>query len=102
MGQSLLPLSIGRFIYTAGKSNPEETIMKAYVLINIRSGEVKEVVRQLRRVEGVVEASMTFGPYDAVAVTETGDINKLGTLLATSIQPIPGILETLTCLAVDV
>jgi DNA-binding Lrp family transcriptional regulator len=76
--------------------------MKAYVLINIRSGEVKEVVRQLRRVEGVVEASMTFGPYDAVAVTETGDINKLGTLLATSIQPIPGILETLTCLAVDV
>jgi hypothetical protein len=62
--------------------------MKAYVLINIRTGDVKEVVKNLRRVQGVVEANMTFGPYDAI--------------LATAIQPIPGVLETLTCLAVDV
>jgi hypothetical protein len=26
----------------------------------------------------------------------------VGTILATAIQPIPGVLETLTCLAVDV
>jgi DNA-binding Lrp family transcriptional regulator len=45
---------------------------------------------------------MTFGLYDAVAVIETSDINKIGSLLATAIQPIPGVLETLTCLAVDV
>jgi hypothetical protein len=45
---------------------------------------------------------MTFGPYDAVAVVQNSDINRLGALLAADIQPIPGILETLTCLAVDV
>ena len=44
--------------------------MKAYVMIKIRAGEVKEVVHQLRKVQGVVEAHMTFGPYDAVAVIE--------------------------------
>ena len=49
--------------------------MKAYVLINIRTGDVKEVVKNLRRIESVVEANMTFGPYDAVAVIETDDIN---------------------------
>jgi DNA-binding Lrp family transcriptional regulator len=76
--------------------------MKAYVLINIRTGDVKEVVKNLRRVQGVVEANMTFGPYDAVAVVETDDISGVGTILAGSIQPIPGILETLTCLAVEV
>ena len=76
--------------------------MKAYVLINIRTGDVKEVVKNLRRVQGVIEANMTFGPYDAVAVIETDDINGVGTILASEIQPIPGILETLTCLAVDV
>jgi DNA-binding Lrp family transcriptional regulator len=76
--------------------------MKAYVLINIRTGDVKEVVKNLRRVQGVVEANMTFGPYDAVAVIETDDINGVGTILASEIQPIPGVLETLTCLAVDV
>ena len=76
--------------------------MKAYVLVNIRTGDVKEVVKQLRRISKVTEANMTFGPYDAVAVIETDDINSVGDILANEIQPIPGVLETLTCLAVDV
>jgi DNA-binding Lrp family transcriptional regulator len=76
--------------------------MKAYVLVNIRTGDVKEVVKNLRRIDSVAEANMTFGPYDAVAVVETDDINSVGAILANEIQPIPGVLETLTCLAVDV
>ena len=76
--------------------------MKAYVLIKIRAGEVKEVVKQLRKVTGVVEAHMTFGPYDAVAVVETPDISRLGAVTASAIQPIPGVEQTLTCLAVEV
>ena len=76
--------------------------MKAYVLIKIRAGEVKDVVRNLRKVEGVTEAYMTFGPYDAVAVVETTDIAKLGAITASAIQPIPGVEQTLTCLTVDI
>ncbi|MBI5840753.1 MAG: Lrp/AsnC ligand binding domain-containing protein [Chloroflexi bacterium] len=76
--------------------------MKAYILIKIRTGEVKQVVKQLRKLEAVKSAEMTFGPYDAIAVVENGDVSKLGSLLASEIQPIPGIEQTLTCLAVDV
>ena len=76
--------------------------MKAYIMIKIRAGEVGEVVHQLRKVNGVVEAHMTFGPYDAVAVVETADIARLGAITASEIQPIPGVEQTLTCLAVDV
>ena len=76
--------------------------MKAYVMIKIRAGEVKDVVSSLRKVSGVIEAHMTFGPYDAVAVVETTDVAKLGTITASEIQPIPGVEQTLTCLAVDV
>jgi DNA-binding Lrp family transcriptional regulator len=75
--------------------------MRAYVLINVRPGEIREVVRQLARVEGVSEATMTFGPYDAVAVVEAADVAGVGRVLATGIQPIPGVTETLTCLAVE-
>ena len=75
--------------------------MKAYVLIKIRAGEVKDVVKQLLKVEGVKEAHMTFGPYDAVAVVETTDVARLGSIAASGIQPIPGVEQTLTCLAVD-
>ncbi len=76
--------------------------MKAYIMIKIRAGDVKEVVGHLRKINGVVEAHMTFGPYDGVAVVEAADIAKLGAITALEIQPIPGVEQTLTCLAVDV
>lgn len=76
--------------------------MKAYVMIKIRAGEVKDVVGHLRKIQSVKEAHMTFGPYDAVAVVETLDVATLGQVTALEIQPIPGVEQTLTCLAVDV
>ncbi len=75
--------------------------MKAYVLIKTRPGEIQEVVKQLRKLEGVSEAHMTFGPFDVVAEVETTDVAKLGAITASGIQPIPGVEQTLTCLTVD-
>lgn len=76
--------------------------MKAYVLIKVHAGDVKDVVGKLRQINDLVEAHMTFGPYDAIAVIETSDIARLGKITALEIQPIPGVEQTLTCLAVDV
>ena len=76
--------------------------MKAYVMIKIRPGNVNEVVRRLHETAHILEASMTFGPYDAVAVIESPDLGGLGTIIASSIQPMPGVEQTLTCLAVEV
>lgn len=75
--------------------------MQAYVLIKVRTGEISEVVRQLRKVAGVKEANMTFGPFDAVAIIQADDNKHLGQILATGIQPIPGVQDTLTCLAIE-
>jgi DNA-binding Lrp family transcriptional regulator len=75
--------------------------MKAYVMIHVRPGSVPEVVRNLKRLNGVVDAHMTFGPYDVVAIVQASDINTLGPLIATEVQPIPGVLDTLTCLVVE-
>jgi DNA-binding Lrp family transcriptional regulator len=76
--------------------------MKAYVLLHIRTGEVPQVLNLLGKVASVTEAHMTFGPYDAVAVLEAKDVNAIGRIISSEIQPIPGIEETLTCLAVDI
>jgi DNA-binding Lrp family transcriptional regulator len=75
--------------------------MKAYILINVRTGSIPEVVRNLRRLEYVKEAHMTFGPYDVVVTIEANDIVHLGDQIAIQIQPIPGILDTMTCLVAD-
>lgn len=76
--------------------------MKAYVLVKVRAGEVRDVVRQLRKADSIVEANMTFGPYDAVVVVDAPDVNKIGSIIASVIQPIPGVEQTMTCLAVEV
>lgn len=75
--------------------------MKAFILVEIRTGEIPEVVRQLQRIESVTEAYITFGPYDAVAVVSADDVSHLGRIMSSVIQPIPGVLDTLTCIAVD-
>lgn len=75
--------------------------MRAYVLVQVRTGEIRDVVRQVRRVEGIQEANMTLGPYDVVATVEANDLKHLGKILAIGIQPIPGVIDTLTCMAVE-
>jgi DNA-binding Lrp family transcriptional regulator len=75
--------------------------MRAYALIKIRSGEIPEALRQLREVRGVVSVDMTFGPYDAIAVLESGDLHTLGRMVATDIQSAVGVVETWTCLVVE-
>jgi DNA-binding Lrp family transcriptional regulator len=76
--------------------------MKAYVLIKVRAGDIKEVVKSMRKVDGIKEVHMTFGPFDVVAEVEAGDLAKLGSITASGIQPIPGVEQTLTCLTVDI
>jgi DNA-binding Lrp family transcriptional regulator len=75
--------------------------MKAYVLMHVRVGSISEVVKNLQRTDGVHEAHMTFGPYDVVAEIEANDAKSLGSLLASRIHPIPGIVDTTTLLVVD-
>ena len=76
--------------------------MRAYVLIDIRTGDIRQVVGHLKRLDGVVEASMTFGPHDAVAIIDAPSVEAVGEIIYSQIQPIPGVLETLTCLAIEI
>jgi len=75
--------------------------MKAYVLITARTGEVGAIIRQIKRIEGVLDADITFGPYDAVVVVQAENVKKIGNVVHSEIHPVPGVLDTLTCLAVD-
>ena len=70
--------------------------MQAYVLIKVCAGELKDVVLTLRKVEGVIEAHMTFGLYDANEFNYTPRGHKLRFLLSKNPQSMPafGIQST--------
>jgi DNA-binding Lrp family transcriptional regulator len=76
--------------------------MNAYVLIKVRIGEIPDVIRALRVNKHVVKSDMTLGPYDVVALVEAEDLNELGNVVAFSVQCVPGVLETLTCMIADI
>ena len=75
--------------------------MKAYILIRIQAGNSSEVIQNVRALRGVEKASLTFGPFDALAEVAGANLSEIGKLVHFELLAIPGILETTTCLAVD-
>ena len=75
--------------------------MKAYVLVDVRSGEERSVTRSLKGQEGILKANFTFGPYDVICEIEATDLAGLGKVVSQIIRATPGVLDTVTCLQVD-
>ena len=75
--------------------------MRAYVLIHAQTSETAEVVTMIRKIKGVTAADVTFGPFDAVAQVEAENLDAIGRIIVREIRPLPGVMDTITCLAVD-
>ena len=81
--------------------------MKAYVLINTNIGEELDVVKALRNAkcqnnnDCIRGVDFTFGPYDVVTTIEGADLAQLGKIVALVIRGVPGVRETVTCVAVE-
>jgi hypothetical protein len=75
--------------------------MRAYVLVHCRPGEDKQLVQALKGQIGVLRADVTFGPYDAIVEVEAPDLSGVGKIVYGTIRPQPGVIDTLTCLAVE-
>ncbi|MXY77479.1 MAG: Lrp/AsnC family transcriptional regulator [Acidimicrobiia bacterium] len=72
-------------------------MVEAYVLIQTEVGKAKQVVEEVRMIEGVTQADDVTGPYDIVVRAGAEDVDGLGRLVVARIQSIAGITRTLTC-----
>jgi len=73
----------------------------AYMLINVATGEELNVVQELRRLPGVVNARVVTGLHDVVCYVEADTIEELRNEIIGSLRHIPGITRTVTCIAFD-
>ncbi len=48
-------------------------------------------------IEGVTSSEAVTGPYDVIVSATAEDVDALGHLVVTKIQPVAGIDRTLTC-----
>lgn len=72
-------------------------MVEAYVLIQTEVGKAKQVVEEVRLIDGVSRADDVTGPYDIVVRAGAEDVDGLGRLVVSRIQSIAGITRTLTC-----
>jgi DNA-binding Lrp family transcriptional regulator len=75
--------------------------MRAYVLAHVRTGEEYGVIRALRSMPGISGVDFTFGPYDVIVQIQAPDLAAIGQLVSETIRSQPGVIDTLTCLAVE-
>lgn len=72
-------------------------MVQAFVLIQTDSGKASEVAHAIGEIDGVKTSEAVTGPYDVIVSAEAADVDALGHLVVTKIQPVVGIVRTLTC-----
>jgi DNA-binding Lrp family transcriptional regulator len=72
-------------------------MVQAYVLIQTDSGHASQVAHEIAQIEGVSSSEAVTGPYDVIVAAKADDVDALGHLVVTKIQPVAGIVRTLTC-----
>jgi len=73
----------------------------AFVLINAEIGSEEEVLKELKKVEGVVEAYVVYGVYDVVAKIKAETMDKLKDVVTWHVRRLNKVRSTLTMIVVE-
>ncbi|MCW3994873.1 MAG: Lrp/AsnC ligand binding domain-containing protein [Candidatus Bathyarchaeota archaeon] len=73
----------------------------AFVLINTEIGSESDVLKELKKVEGVEEASAVYGVYDIVARVKAETMDKLKEIVTWRIRRLDKVRSTLTMIVVE-
>jgi DNA-binding Lrp family transcriptional regulator len=101
-----LPLNeqVSRKHFNANPTNElsEDRVMPtAFVLINTEIGSESDVLKELKKVEGVEEASAVYGVYDIVARVKADTMDKLKEIVTWRIRRLDKVRSTLTMIVVE-
>ena len=77
-------------------------MVNAYVLITVSIGKIKEVIESVKKIEGVIEADVITGPYDAIAKIKANDLGELTKTVIQQIHYIEGVIDTTTAIVISV
>jgi len=71
----------------------------AFVLINTETGSEADVLKDLKKVEGVNEAFAVYGVYDMIARVKADTMDKLKEIVTLHIRKLDRVRSTLTLIA---
>ena len=75
--------------------------MRAYILVNVRPGKVRDVVSAVTGMKGVRHADACWGVPDVFIYAETAGERQLNQLVMENIQTLEGVERTETHITVE-
>ena len=72
--------------------------VKAYIMINVKTGTEDEVCEKVLKYNEVEEAAAIYGEFDLILKVKAKDMNNLDKLIVDKLSGIPDILLTATML----
>ncbi len=73
---------------------------RAYLLVETAVGKTRDVANALRGLEAVESVDVVTGPYDIIALINGADMMVVGNVVTENIHTVPGVVRTVTCVAV--
>jgi DNA-binding Lrp family transcriptional regulator len=67
---------------------------RAYILIKVKAGKTKDVIKALKKTPGVEQAHSCFGQPDIFSFVDVADEKALSDLVITKVHTIDGVEET--------
>jgi DNA-binding Lrp family transcriptional regulator len=74
---------------------------KAFVLINVESGTEEEVLKELKKIEGVEEGYYSYGVYDIITKINAESMEKLKDLVTHKVRTVNRVRSTLTLILME-
>ena len=74
---------------------------KAFILINTEIGSEADVLKKLKKVEGINEAFLVYGVYDIIAGVKADTMDKLREIVTWRIRKLDKVRSTLTVVVVE-
>lgn len=72
--------------------------LKAYVLLITTIGKEMDVVNELKKINGVKDATAVYGEYDVVLEIEGGNLDELNKVI-NQVRRNPNIIRTVTLIS---
>ena len=74
---------------------------RAFVLVNVESGSEDEVLRELKRIEGVEEAYFSYGVYDLITRIKADTMENLKDMVTRRVRTLEKVRSTLTLIQME-
>jgi len=74
---------------------------RAFVLINVESGSEDEVLKELKKIEGVEEAYFSYGVYDLITKIKADTMENLKDMVTRRVRSLNKVRSTLTLIMVE-